>query len=156
MAIAGQALIGRYLGAEDVQSARRSGRRMIEWGVGAGLVLGAATIALRTSLPHVFTSDASVVSLTAFVLLFVGIMQPVNGVVFVLDGLLIGAGDLRYLAGAMAVSFVAFLPCAVGVAVLGLGLGWLWAALTLFMVVRMVTLGLRWRGSRWAVTGADR
>ena len=156
VAIAGQALIGRYLGADDVASARRSGRRMIEWGVGAGIVLGMATLALRTALPNVFTSDPSVVAVTAFVLVFVGVMQPVNGVVFVLDGLLIGAGDLRYLAGAMAVSFVAFLPCAVGVAVLGLGIGWLWTALFVFMVVRMVTLGLRWRRDGWAVTGADR
>jgi putative MATE family efflux protein len=154
IAIAGQALIGRYLGAGDEISARRSGRRMIEWGVAAGLVLGAITIGLRTVLPHVFTSDPAVVDVAAFVLVFVGIMQPVNGVVFVLDGLLIGAGDLRYLAGAMLVSFVAFLPFALAVPVLGLGIGWLWTALVVFMVARMVTLGWRWMDDRWAVVGA--
>ena len=156
IAIAGQALIGRYLGAGDVASARRSGRRMIEWGVGAGIVLGVATFALRTVLPHVFSSDPAVVGVAAFVLVFVAAMQPVNGVVFVLDGLLIGAGDLRYLAGAMLVSFVAFLPFAVAVPVLGLGIGWLWTALFVFMVARMVTLGVRWAGRGWAVTGAER
>ena len=94
--------------------------------------------------------------MSAFLLVFVAVMQPLNGVVFVLDGLLIGAGDLRYLAGAMVVSFVAFLPCALAVLALGLGIGWLWAALIVFMVARMVTLGVRWAGDRWAVTGADR
>jgi putative MATE family efflux protein len=156
VAIAGQALIGRYLGAADRASARRSGRRMIEWGLAAGVVLGLATIALRTVLPHAFSSDPAVVELTAFLLLFVGVMQPVNGVVFVLDGLLIGAGDLRYLAAAMLVSFVAFLPFALAVPALGLGIGWLWIALLVFMFARMVTLGVRWAGDRWAVTGADR
>ncbi len=156
IAIAGQALIGRYLGAGDEASARRSGRRMLEWGVVAGVVLGVATLALRTVLPHVFTSDASVAGVAAFVLVLVGLMQPVCGVVFVLDGLLIGAGDLRYLAGAMVVSFVAFLPCALAVPVLGLGIGWLWAALFVFIAARMVTLGIRWAGHGWAITGAER
>ncbi|MGZ4708914.1 MAG: MATE family efflux transporter, partial [Acidimicrobiales bacterium] len=82
IAIAGQALIGRYLGAGDEASARRSGRRMLEWGVVAGVVLGGITLALRTVLPHVFTGDAAVVGVTAFLLVFVGVMQPVNGVVF--------------------------------------------------------------------------
>jgi putative MATE family efflux protein len=156
IAIAGQALIGRYLGAADQAAARRAGRRMLEWGVVAGLALGALTIALRSVLPHLFSGDAAVVEVAAFLLLFVGLMQPVNGVVFVLDGLLIGAGDLRYLAGAMVVSLVAFLPFALAVPVLGLGIGWLWAALFVFMVARMVTLGVRWIGTGWAVTGADR
>jgi Na+-driven multidrug efflux pump len=129
---------------------------MLEWGVVAGIALGAVTIALRTVLPHVFTGDAAVVGVASFLLLFVGAMQPVNGVVFVLDGLLIGAGDLRYLAGAMLVSFVAFLPCALAVSVLGLGIGWLWTALFVFMVARMVTLGIRWAGHGWAVVGAER
>ena len=156
VAIAGQAIVGRYLGADDVDSARRSGRRMIEWGVGAGIAFGGVTIAVRGLVPHLFSSDAAVVGAAGFLLIFVGVMQPLNGVVFVLDGLLIGAGDLRYLAEAMVVSFVAFLPCAVGVWWFGLGIGWLWGALVVFMAARAVTLGWRWRNGRWAVTGAER
>jgi putative MATE family efflux protein len=156
VAIAGQAIVGRYLGADDVDAARRSGRRMIEWGVGAGMVFGAITIAVQGLVPHLFSNDASVVGVAGFLLIFVGVMQPINGAVFVLDGLLIGAGDLRYLAGAMVVSFVAFLPCAVGVWWFGLGIGWLWGALVVFMAARAVTLGWRWHGGRWAVTGAER
>ncbi len=156
VAIAGQALIGRYLGAGDVASARRSGRRMLEWGVGAGFVLGLATLALHTVAPRVFTSDPAVIEVCAFLLVFVAVTQPVNGAVFVLDGLLIGAGDLRFLARAMAVSFLAFVPCALAVLALGGGIGWLWAALVVFMLVRLVTLGWRWAGADWAVTGAGR
>jgi putative MATE family efflux protein len=156
LAIAGQALIGRYLGAADAGAARRAGRRLLQWGLGAGVIFGLLTLALREVLPHLFTSDRAVIGVTAFVLLFVGAMQPVNGVVFVLDGLLIGAGDLRYLAVAMLVPAVGFGVLAAGVLALGLGIGWLWAALTLFMVGRLVGLGARWRGDRWAVTGAVR
>lgn len=156
IAIAGQALIGRYLGAEDVASARRSGRRMIEWGVGAGIVLGLATAAVHTVVPRLFTSDPAVVEVTAFLLVFVAVTQPLNGVVFVLDGLLIGAGDLRFLAGAMGLSFLAFVPCAFAVLASGAGIGWLWAALVLFMGVRGATLGWRWVQGGWAVTGAGR
>ena len=156
VAIAGQALIGRYLGAGDVVSARRSGRRMLEWGVGAGIGLGLVTLALHSLAPRVFTSDPAVIDVCAFLLVFVAVSQPVNGAVFVLDGLLIGAGDLRFLARAMAISFAAFVPCALAVLALGAGIGWLWAALTFFMAVRLITLGWRWAGAGWAVTGASR
>jgi len=156
LAIAGQAMIGRYLGAEDPATARAAGRRLLHWGLVAGVAFGVVTIALRGPLPHLFSSDPAVIEVTSFVLLFVALMQPINGVVFVLDGLLIGAGDLRYLAVAMLVPAAIFAVLAAGVLALGLGIGWLWAALTLFMVGRMIGLGARWRGDRWAVTGASR
>ncbi len=156
IAIAGQAMIGRFLGAEDVAAARRAGRRMLEWGLAAGVVFGVVTFALRGVLPHVFSADPSVIEVTSFVLVFVAVMQPINGIVFVLDGLLIGAGDLRYLAVAMLVPAAVFVGLAAGVLALGLGIGWLWTALIAFMLGRMIGLGLRWRGDRWAVTGARR
>jgi putative MATE family efflux protein len=156
VAIAGQALIGRFLGARDVVTARAAGRRMLEWGLAAGIVFGLVTFALRGVLPHIFTTDPGVISVTSFVLVFVAAMQPVNGIVFVLDGLLIGAGDLRFLALAMVVAATVFAVAAAAVLALGLGIGWLWTAIYVFMVARMVGLGLRWRGDRWAVTGAVR
>ncbi len=156
IAIAGQALIGRFLGARDVAAARRAGRRMIEWGLVAGIAFGLVTFALRGELPAIFSSDPAVVTLAAFVLVFVAAMQPVNGVVFVLDGLLIGAGDLRYLAVAMMIPSALFAALALGVLRAGLGIGWLWSALIVFMVARLVGLGWRWVGGGWAVTGAAR
>ena len=74
---------------------------------------------------------------------------------FGLDGILIGAGDLRFLAVAMVISIVVFVPLAIGVAVADLGVTWLWGALAVFMAARAVTLGLRFAGSAWLVPGAD-
>src|SRR4051794_537323 len=91
IAIAGQAIIGKALGANDADEAHAMGRRMLWLGFLAGGMLGAAVIALRTVLPHVFTNDPKVLTLGAFLLLYVAALQPVNGVVFVLDGILIGA-----------------------------------------------------------------
>ena len=156
IAIAGQAMIGRFLGARDEASARRAGRRMLEWGLAAGVVFAGLTMATRTVVPSIFTSDPAVVALTSFVLIFVAAMQPVNGVVFVLDGLLIGAGDLRYLAVAMLVPSALFVVLAFAVLADGLGIGWLWTALIVFMVARMAGLGWRWITGGWAVTGATR
>jgi putative MATE family efflux protein len=156
LAIAGQSIIGLQLGAGDADSARAAGRRMIELGILAGAVLALAVVALRPVLPHLFTDDPEVIALTSFTLLHVAALQPINGVVFVLDGVLIGAGDLRFLAWAMVVAFAAFATAAGAVLVLDLGLGWLWAAVGVLMVTRLVTLGTRFRGGRWAVTGARR
>jgi Na+-driven multidrug efflux pump len=112
--------------------------------------------AARSVLPHVFTDDPAVIGLAAFVLLWVAVLQPVNAVAFVLDGILIGAGDMRFLAGAMAVSAAIFIPAAVAVAVLGAGIGWLWASLALFMASRAGILLARFAGDRWLVLGAVR
>ncbi|MDQ4133577.1 MAG: MATE family efflux transporter [Actinomycetota bacterium] len=154
IAIAGQAMVGRLLGAGDGSRARAASRRMVEWGVAVGLVFGALVAGASAVLPRLFTDDADVARLASFLLLLVAALQPLNAVVFVLDGVLIGAGDLRYLAWAMVGAAAAFVPAGLAVNLLGLGIGWLWAALVLLMAARLVALGARWHHGTWAVVGA--
>jgi putative MATE family efflux protein len=154
VAIAGQAIVGRYLGAGDAGGARTATRRMVEWGVGAGVVLGLVVVVLRALYVPVFTDDPDVRALLSSVLVVVAVFQPVCGVVFALDGVLIGAGDGRYLAWAGVVTLVVFLPLAGLVLVTDAGLVALWWALNAFLAARLVTLVLRWRGGAWLVTGA--
>ena len=154
IAIAGQAITGRYLGASDVQGTRDVTRRMVEWGVGFGLLAGALLALGRPLYIPLFTPDPAVQSALADVLLVAAAFQPVCGVVFVLDGVLIGAGDGRYLAIAGLVTLVVFVPLATVVLVAGAGLVWLWWAFGAFMLARLVTLVVRERGDRWLVTGA--
>lgn len=156
IAIAGQAMIGRFLGADDAAGARSAGRRMLEWGLVAGVLAGVAVLVTRPVLPAVFTDDPEVLALTGFLLWFVAALQPINGLVFVLDGLLIGAGDMRFLAWAMVAAGLVIVPPAAAVIVFDLGIGWVWAALGLLMGSRLVVLALRWRTDAWAVLGASR
>ncbi|MFI0998404.1 MATE family efflux transporter [Streptomyces galbus] len=156
IAIAGQAIIGRYLGAGDGDGARAACRRMVQWGIAVGLVLGALVVVSRPVFLALFTSDAAVQDAALPALVIVALCQPVSGIVFVLDGVLMGAGDGPYLARAMLVTLAVFAPVAVLVPTLGGGLTALWAAMTLMMIVRMVTLWLRSRSGRWIVTGATR
>ncbi|MEV7281837.1 MATE family efflux transporter [Streptomyces sp. NPDC093111] len=156
IAIAGQAIIGRYLGAEDADGARQVCRRMVQWGVVSGIVLGLLLIVTRPLFVPLFTSDPSVQDTLLPALLVVALSQPVSGVVFVLDGVLMGAGDGRYLAGAMLVTLAVFAPVALLVPTLGGGLTALWGAMTLMMTVRLATLWIRARSGRWIVTGATR
>ncbi|MFE0042276.1 MATE family efflux transporter [Streptomyces albireticuli] len=156
IAIAGQAIIARYLGADDPEGARAVCRRMVRWGIASGVVLGVLVVAARPLFIPLFTSDAAVRDALLPALLVVALSQPVSGVVFVLDGVLMGAGDGPYLAWAMLVVLAAFAPAALLVPVLGGGLTALWWAMTLMMAVRMITLWLRSRSGRWIVTGAVR
>jgi putative MATE family efflux protein len=156
IAIAGQAMVGRALGAGDGPGARDAGRRMIEWGVALGALIGVLVAVLRTVLPHLFTDDAAVLALATFLLVWVAALQPVNAVAFVLDGVLIGAGDMRFLAGAMIVAAAVFIPAALLVLALGAGIGWLWASLGLLMATRASTLLARFASDRWIVLGARR
>ncbi|MFE6711683.1 MATE family efflux transporter [Streptomyces sp. NPDC057695] len=156
IAIAGQAIIGRYLGANDADGARQVCRRMVQWGVVSGLVLGALIIIARPLFIPLFTGDTAVQDTLLPALLVVALSQPISGVVFVLDGVLMGAGDGPYLAWAMLLTLAVFAPVALLVPVLGGGLTALWWAMTLMMSVRMATLWFRSRSGRWIVTGATR
>ncbi|MFF5365929.1 MATE family efflux transporter [Streptomyces sp. NPDC013187] len=156
IAIAGQAIIGRYLGAGDTQGAREACRRMVEWGIAVGVVLGVMVVLTRPAFLPLFTSDAAVKDVALPALIIVALSQPISGIVFVLDGVLMGAGDGPYLAWAMLLTLAVFTPAALLVPVLGGGLTALWATMTLMMTVRMLTLSLRTRSGRWIVTGATR
>ena len=156
IAIAGQAIIGRYLGAGDAQGARDACRRMVEWGIAVGVVLGVLVVITRPAFLPLFTSDPAVKDVALPALVIVALSQPISGIVFVLDGVLMGAGDGPYLAWAMLLTLAVFAPVALLVPVLGGGLTALWATMTLMMTVRMLTLWLRARSGRWIVTGATR
>jgi putative MATE family efflux protein len=156
IAIAGQAIIGRYLGADDAQGARDACRRMVEWGIAVGVVLGLLVVISRPLLLPLFTGDPAVKEAALPALLVVALAQPVCGIVFVLDGVLMGAGDGLYLAWAMVLTLALFTPVALLVPVLGGGLTAVWGAMTLMMAVRMLTLWLRARSGRWVVTGETR
>ncbi|MGC4975021.1 MATE family efflux transporter [Streptomyces sp. DT199] len=156
IAIAGQAIIGRYLGAGDAQGARDACRRMVEWGIAVGVVLGVLVVISRPAFLPLFTSDPGVKDVALPALIIVALSQPISGIVFVLDGVLMGAGDGPYLAWAMLLTLAVFTPVALLVPVLGGGLTALWATMTLMMTVRMLTLWIRARSGRWIVTGATR
>ncbi|MFI6282058.1 MATE family efflux transporter [Streptomyces sp. NPDC050988] len=156
IAIAGQAIIGRYLGAGDARGAREACRRMVEWGIAVGVVLGGLVIVSRPLFLPLFTSDSVVHDTALPALLMVALSQPICGIVFVLDGVLMGAGDGPYLAWAMILTLAVFAPVALLVPVFGGGLTAVWGAMTLMMTVRMLTLWLRTRSGRWIVTGATR
>ncbi len=156
IAIAGQAIIGRYLGAGDAAGARDACRRMVQWGIAAGVVLGLLVVITRPLFLPLFTSDTVVQDAALPALLMVALSQPICGIVFILDGVLMGAGDGPYLAWAMVLTLAVFIPVALLVPVIGGGLTAVWAAMTLMMTVRMLTLWLRTRSGRWIVTGATR
>lgn len=156
VAIAAQAMIGRELGAGDRPRARVLGRRMTQWGVVCGTAVGFVVVATSPILPHVFTEDEAVLGLTTFLLIHVGVSQPIAGVAFALDGVLIGAGDLRYLAWAMWAAAVVLIGGGMIVLAADAGIGWLWACLHLWIAARAVTLVARFRTPAWQVTGARR
>lgn len=153
VAVAGQALTGRWLGAGKRTEARAAAARMVQIDVALGLVAGLTIAAGGRVLAPLFTPDDAVVEVAGPLALWVGLTQPIGGAVFALDGILIGAGDLAYLARAMVASALVFAVWAAGVLATGAGIGWLWAGLTLFMVVRALTMTSRYRSGRWLVTG---
>ncbi|UYM07851.1 MATE family efflux transporter [Solicola gregarius] len=154
LAIAGQALTGRALGAGDVTTTKRLTRRMMGWGWWAGVLAAAGLLALHTVLPPLFSSDQAVQDALVPALVVVALIQPISGIVFVLDGVLIGAGDGTYLAWAGIAVLAAYAPLVGAVWLTDAGLASLWWAYGGFILARMVTLVLRERSDAWLVTGA--
>jgi len=155
LAIAAQAMVGTALGAGDGDGARRIGRRTIVWSVGVGIALGLALLFARDSVSGLFSNDPAVVGLVGFLFLHVGLMAPLSGVAFALDGILIGAGDQRFMARAMTASALVATAVMAAGRLADLGIGWLWAAIWVFVAGRSVILGARFRGNHWVVLGAD-
>ena len=157
IAIAGQVIVGRALGAGRAEEAYRAARRMIEWAVLVGAAFGAVMLALVDVLPHVFTGDPEVVERAQEIWLLFALMQPANGAVFALDGILIGAGDTRFLMWAMLfASFGVFVPIALASLAFDLGIVGVWFGLIGLIVARLATCAWRFAGRRWLVTGARR
>lgn len=159
LAIAAQALVGRSLGAGDARHVRAVMRRCLQWGTAAGAVIGVVFAASGWWIAPLFTADDDVRLAAAVGLAVSGACLPIAGWVYMLDGVLIGAGDGRYLAWAGIATLVAYLPLAWLVQAYApdgaAGLAWLWAAFGGgFMLVRAVTTGLRARGTAWMVLGA--
>ena len=159
LAIAAQALIGKELGASNPARARLLTGTMTRWGLGFGAVTGALLAVAAPWAGALFTTDPDVHAALAVALWILAAGQPIAGYVFVLDGVLIGAGDAKYLALAGVVNLAVYAPLLIGVALSGAGgtagLGWLWAAFALgYMAARAVTLGSRARSDRWMVLGS--
>jgi putative MATE family efflux protein len=156
-AIAAQVLVGRALGRGDVDDAFAAGHRVILWSLGAGVLFGAVLLALGDVLPRAFTSDPAVLERAETLWPLFALMQPAAGVVFALDGILIGAGDTRFLAIAMLVAGpLTYVPIALLAYAMDWGIAGVWVGLLALMGMRLLALAVRFRGRRWAVAGAAR
>ncbi|MBQ3357696.1 MAG: MATE family efflux transporter [Microbacterium sp.] len=158
LAIAAQALIGKELGAGDERQVQRVLGRTVAWGAWFGVIVGGAIAALSGVLGIVFTGDAEIAALVQPALLVLAVAQPIAGVVFVLDGVLMGANDARYLALAGGLTLVPFLPVLWIISALGVdgsaGLIWLSVAFFgVYLLARLATLGWRVRSGRWMTAG---
>jgi len=153
-AIAAQALVGLRLGAGDVRGARGVLGRVMAWGAGFGVVIGLALVVARGPLAGAFSPDAGVQDAARTALLVLALIAPIGAIAFQLDGVLIGAGDARYLALAGIAATLGYAPFVGAVWWTGAGLAPLWLAYGMWLVLRSVLLGWRTRGDSWARTGA--
>jgi putative MATE family efflux protein len=154
VAIAGQVIVGRMLGAGDAQGAHEAATRMIWWSVGVGAFFAVVLLPLEDWIPRAFTADPAVIHQAKLIWPLFALMQPLAGAVFALDGILIGASDTAYLMWSMlAASVLVYVP----IAVLSLELGWgivgVWWGLVALIAARLALLGYRFVGRRWAVVG---
>lgn len=153
-AIAAQALIGAALGRGSAPAAKAVARQITWYGLYFGILLGIGFAALAGVLPTVFTSDEAVLGTVPQAWWFFVALQPVAGVVFALDGVLLGAGDAAYLRTTTLLgAIVGYLPLIWLSLAFGWGLSGIWTGLALFMLARMAAVLLRARSGRWAVTG---
>ena len=146
--------MGAALGSGDVRVARATARRVAAYGLIAGSVTAALLAAGWIVVPEIFTSSAAVRHQAALLWPFLVLMQPAGGVVFALDGVLVGAGDIAFLRTITLIGAVgAFVPISLCALAFGWGIAGVWAGLTAFILVRLVGMLARTSGSRWLTTG---
>ncbi|MDQ4144018.1 MAG: MATE family efflux transporter, partial [Actinomycetota bacterium] len=151
VAIAGQALVAKYLGQGLPEDAMAVGRRLMFWGVLAGAVLGLAVFLLRHEIANVFTDDQEVNDAAATLIGWIALIQPLSAAAFTLDGILIGASDTRFLAVAMVGCSVLFAAVSLAALDLGWGTAGLASGVALWLAARAGTTGARFLRGRWAL-----
>jgi MATE family multidrug resistance protein len=154
LAVAAQALVAGYRGSGNIAMARRASNRLLVWGLASGFALGGLFFLLAPVLTTLFTNDPAVLAALAGIYPFVVAMQPLNAIVFVWDGVFMGAERFRFLAVQMAVSAL----CAAAILLLVLPMGWgltgVWWGIFALMFVRGATLAIRYRSPRLLSTGS--
>ena len=154
IAIAGQVMVGRMLGSGDAAGAREAATRMIGWSVLIGLGFAAVLLVLADLLPRAFTSDPAVIERVGEIWWMFALMMPFNAAVFALDGILIGAGDTRFLMWGMLVAAAFHVPVALLALERGWGIEGVWWGILGLIAVRLATCATRFAGQRWALGGA--
>jgi putative MATE family efflux protein len=153
-AIAAQALVGRLLGAGAADLAAALARRLLIAGTALGFAFAFVLAVGHDAIPRLFTSDQAVLDQAAVLWPFLTAMMPLNGLLFALDGVLFGAGDMRFMRNVtIAGALLGYLPMTLATLELDLGLAGLWAGLSLFILIRLGVGLMRWRGRRWLVAG---
>jgi putative MATE family efflux protein len=149
-AIAAQTLVGHALGGDRPADARATASRVVRWGLGTGVLVAVALLALRDVLLPLFSDDPAVLGQAEVVWWFLAGMQPLAGVVFALDGVLMGAGDVAYLRTVtIGSALLGFLPLSLLAGPLDWGLAGVWTGLCLFIGLRLVGVLVRVAGDRW-------
>jgi len=157
VAIAAQSLVGGALGGGDGRRARGLARQVGGYGLVLGAGFGVLFAALHAVLPRLFTTDVAVLAAVPAAWWFFAGMQPVAGVVFALDGVLLGAGDAAYLrTWTLVAAGAGFLPLTWASLAFGWGLVGIWSGLAALVLIRLAAVLLRVRSDRWAVAGAVR
>lgn len=154
LAIAAQSLVGAALGAGLLAHAKSVAWRVTIFSTVAAAALAAVFAVGASALPRLFTSDDSVLDAIGVPWWFLVAQLPIAGVVFALDGVLLGAGDARFMRNAtLASALVGFLPLIWLSLIYGWGLVGIWSGLTTFMLLRLVFVGWRAFSGRWLVPG---
>lgn len=154
LAIAAQALVGAALGAGDVAHAKSVARRVTVFSTAAAGLLAAAFAIGVSVLPRLFTDDRSVLAAITVPWWFLVAQLPFAGIVFALDGVLLGAGDAAFMRTATVLSaLVGFLPLVWLSLAFDWGLAGIWSGLTTFVVLRLIFVGARTISGRWAAIG---
>lgn len=150
LAIAAQVLISHALAAGEEDNARRLATRVLAWSLIAGVLFGAMLLALEPVLPRAFSANLRVLDRAHAIWLIFAAMQPINGLAFGLDGILIGASDTRFLMWAMLpCTVLVFLPLAFVSWAAGGGIIGIWLAIYAFITARALLTGIRLRRGAW-------
>ncbi len=139
LAVPAQTLVAEDLGRGSVATARHLASRAVRLSLAAATVVAVGVAACAPWLPHAFTGDASVASRATDALWFLAVMMFPAAIAFAHDGVLIGAGDYRFLGRAAVGYLVAVAPLGALVLVFrDLGIAGIWASFTVWMILRAV------------------
>lgn len=151
LAIAAQTLTGAALGAGSVAVARNVGVKTVAYTSAIALGLAGVFAAGYHVIPRLFTDDENVLATMASPWWILVALILIGGVVFALDGVLLGASDAAFLRNiSLGAALCGFLPGVWVALALDAGLTGVWLGLAAFILLRLVGALWRFRSMKWA------
>jgi Na+-driven multidrug efflux pump len=152
MQMAAVSLIGASLGAKDKEKAQKISMIAQKMGLCMSAAMVGILLLFARSLYGFYFEESYMLDMCMIINGFIAVIMPIQVSKIIFNGILRGAGDVKYTLYASAFSVTLFQPLVsyLLVIIFGLGLTGVWISILATQTAQFLCFGLRYKSGKWA------